>query len=374
MHILTLNAGSSTLKFALFKEGSPPVRVLGQTLEVAASDTSRDTSPVDAVLERLAPFGGLEQVTAVGHRIVHGGPSFQRPTRIDDPMLAELRKLSALDPDHLPAEIAMVEAVRRAAPETPQIACFDTAFHATMPRVARLLPLPSSYEAQGVRRYGFHGLSCEYLVGELERVAGKAAARGRLVIAHLGSGSSLTAVRDGHSIDTTMSFTPNSGVPMATRSGDLDPGVLIHLARTEKTSLDALDEMLNKRSGLLGVSGAGGSADMRELLRRESSHEGSAIAVALFCHWARKAIGALATTLDGIDTLIFSAGIGEKAAVVRARICSGLRHLGVTVDAAQNDANAPLISTDGSPCAVRVIPTDEEAVIARETHRLTRGG
>jgi acetate kinase len=367
MRILTLNAGSSSLKLALFEEGSPPARTLGETMDRVPGDAI----PLEAVLERLSRFGGLREVAAVGHRIVHGGPFFDRSRRIDDEVLARLRELCALDPDHMPVEVAIIDAVRGAAPDTPQFACFDTAFHSHMPRVSRLLAIPLRYEAEGVRRYGFHGLSCQYLVEEIRRTAGDTAARGRLVLAHLGSGASLTAVRDGRSVDTSMSFTPNSGVPMATRSGDLDPGVLVHLARAENLSVDALDELLNKRAGLLGVSGV--SADMRELLEREKTHAASADAVALFCHSVRKAIGALATTLDGIDTLVFSAGIGERAPLVRARISAGLTHLGVEIDPAKNQTNAPVISTDSSRCTVRVIATDEESIIARETQRLFRG-
>jgi acetate kinase len=367
MRILTLNAGSSTLKLALFEEGSPPARVSAATIELAAGHAP----PLESVVQKLAPFGGLESVGAVGHRIVPGGPTFDRSTRVDDAVLAQLRKLRRLDPDHLPVEIEIIEAVKSASPAMPQVACFDTAFHATMPRVSRLLPIPLAYETKGLRRYGFHGLSYQYLVEELGRVAGEAVARGRLVLAHLGSGSSLAAVRDGRSIDTTMSFTPNSGVPMATRSGDMDPGVLVHLVRTEKMSVDALDEMLSKRSGMLGVSGKSG--DMRELLLHEKDHPPSAEAVALFCHSVRKAIGALATTLDGVDTLVFSAGIGERSPVVRARICRGLSHLGIEIDATRNEATSPVISTDASRCTVRVIPTDEEAIIARDTLQLLGG-
>jgi acetate kinase len=367
MNILTLNAGSSTLKFGLFGEGSPAVRLAAGTVELAPGKAPT----MDPVLERLSPFGGLREVAAVGHRIVHGGSSFDRPTRIDDGMLAKLRDLCSLDPDHLPGEIAIIETARDGTPGRPHVACFDTAFHASMPRVSRLLPLPRAYEAQGVRRYGFHGLSCQYLVEELGRVS-EAAAGGRVVLAHLGSGSSLTAVREGRSVDTTMGFTPNSGVPMASRSGDLEPGVLVHLARTSKTRVDELDEMLNKRSGLLGVSGLSG--DMRELLARAEIDPACADAVGLYCHSVRKAIGALATTLDGLDTLVFSAGIGERAPSIRERICAGLAHLGVELDPVRNMANAPVISTAASRATVRVIPTDEEAIIARETLRLIQGG
>jgi acetate kinase len=283
-------------------------------------------------------------------------------------VLAELRSLCAIDPDHMPGAIAIIEAFGARAPGTPQVACFDTAFHAAMPRVARLLPLPRRYASAGVRRYGFHGLSYEFLLGELERIAGERAARGRVVLAHLGSGASLAAVRDGKCLDTTMAFTPNSGVPMGTRTGDLDPGVLVHLLRTESLAADALDDLLSRRSGLLGVSET--SPDMRDLLAREADDERSADAVALFCYGVRKAIGALAAVLGGLDTLVFAGGIGENAPPVRARIASGLDHLGVRLDDARNEVNAPVVSADGARCIARVMHTDEEIVIARDTQRI----
>jgi len=283
-------------------------------------------------------------------------------------LLLELRRLAPLDVEHLPAEISMVEALRRRAPSLPQVACFDTAFHHTMPRVARLVPIPRRYEDRGVCRYGFHGLSYAYLLEELERIAGPTAARGRVVMAHLGSGASLCAANEGRSIDTTMGFTPTSGIPMGTRSGDLDPGVLLHLVRAEGMSVDALEELLNKRSGLLGVSDT--SPDMRDLLAREETDPRTAEAVALFCYQAKKAVGALAAALGGIETLVFAGGIGERSALVRARITAGLEHLGVHLDPARNAVGAPILSADGSPCTVRLIPTDEELIIARETLRV----
>ncbi|HSY22894.1 MAG TPA: acetate kinase, partial [Polyangiaceae bacterium] len=219
------------------------------------------------------------------------------------------------------------------------------------------------WEARGVVRYGFHGLSYAYLMGELGRVAGQGVARGRVVLAHLGGGSSLAAVKDGRSVDTTMGFTPTGGVPMGTRSGDLDPGVLVHMMRKSGLSPAGLDEVVNKRSGMLGLSGV--TSDMRELLARESSDTNCADAVAVYCHAVKKAVGALAATMGGIETLVFSGGIGEHAAPVRARICEGLEHLGVCLDPEKNEASAPLVSTGA--CAVRVIPTDEESVILRET-------
>ena len=356
--ILVLNAGSSSLRFALF-EGA---RVAGGSIERVHPGDQQ--SALGQVLEHLEPHGGLAGVAAVGHRLVHGGPSLTGPTILDDDALAELRRLAQLDPDHLPAEISLVDAMRARAPAMPQVGCFDTAFHAGIPRVARLLAIPRRFERQGVRRYGFHGLSYQFVLEEVGRLAGEAA-HGRVVIAHLGSGSSLAAVLGGTCVDTTMGFTPNSGVPMGTRSGDLDAGLLVYLLRAEKLTVDQLDAMLSKESGLLGVSGS--TADMRDLLEREGTDGGAADAVALYCHQVRKAIGALATTLDGLDMLVFTGGIGENAAAVRARVCEGLGHLGVRLDTGRNAASTPVVSTDSSRVVVRVVRTDEERIIARET-------
>jgi acetate kinase len=237
-----------------------------------------------------------------------------------------------------------------------------------MPRVARLLPVPRRFEARGMRRYGFHGLSYQYLSEELARVAGAGAAAGRVVMAHLGSGTSLAAMHEGRCLETTMSFTPNSGVPMGTRSGDLDPGVVLRLLRSEGLGVEGVDDLLSRRSGLLGVSET--SSDMRDLLAREATDERAAEAVELYCYQCRKAVGALAAVLGGLDTLVFAGGIGENAPAVRARIAKGLGHLGVRLDPARNDAGAAVVSVDTSPCVVRVVHTDEEAIIARETLRL----
>jgi acetate kinase len=369
--ILTLNAGSSSLKFALFDAGAPPRRLLGHAVTRVGSRPSQYAQSLDAVLAAIDSNGGLGELAAVGHRIVHGGPHYATSQPLTPEVLDALRRLVLIDPDHLPAEIALVEAMRIRAPSLPQVACFDTAFHRTMPRVARLLPLPLHYEREGVQRYGFHGLSYTFLSEELERVAGQPQARARVVLAHLGSGASLAAVKEGRCVDTTMGFTPNSGIPMSTRSGDLDPGVIVHLLREERLDADALDDLLSRRSGLLGVSET--SLDMRDLLSRRATDPRAADAVMLFCHHVRKAVGALAATLGGIDTLVFSGGIGENAAPVRAEVMRGLEHLGMRLDQARNDAACPVISAEGSACTVRVIPTDEESVIARDTIRVIGG-
>jgi acetate kinase len=306
--------------------------------------------------------GGRHTLTAVGHRVVHGGPKYWKPARITGEMVEELHRLSPFNPDHLPEEILLTEAFHRRFPELPQVACFDTAFHHDLPRVAQLLPIPRRYEAQGVRRYGFHGLSYAFLMGELSRLAGPKSAQGRVILAHLGNGASLAAVRDGKSMDTSMSFTPTAGVPMSTRSGDLDPGLVWYLARTEKMGAKEFNETVNFQSGLLGVSET--SSDMRDLLDREGQDMRAAEAVALFCYQVKKWIGSFAAALGGLDTLVFAGGIGENAPVVRTRICEGLGFLGIELEESRNAANAGVISTAASRVAVRVVHTDEERMIA----------
>jgi acetate kinase len=307
--------------------------------------------------------GGRESLTAVGHRVVHGGPKYSKPQRITAEMVEELLRLSAFDPEHLPEEILLTEAFHRRFPDLPQVACFDTAFHHDLPRVARLLPIPRRYEAQGVRRYGFHGLSYAFLMGELARLSGTEVARGRVILAHLGNGASLAAVRDGKPVDTSMSFTPTAGVPMSTRSGDLDPGLVWYLARTEDLDAKQFNAMVNFQSGLLGVSET--SSDMRDLLEHETQDVRAAEAVALFCYQVKKWIGAFAAALGGLDTLVFAGGIGENAPTVRARICDGLGFLGIELEEKRNAANEGVISAPTSKVPVRVIRTDEEHMIAK---------
>jgi acetate kinase len=383
LHILTINGGSSSVKFALFKAAEPPERILagavervgspGATLRVRgankADDLSRAVTAPDhsaavvALMDWIEARGGHDALTAVGHRIVHGGPAYSEPARITSAMVEALRRLSPFDSEHLPEEILLIDAFRRRFPDLAQVACFDTAFHHDLPRVARLLPIPRRYEAQGVRRYGFHGLSYQFLMGELTHQAGPAAAQGRVILAHLGNGASLAAVRKGKPFDTSMAFTPNSGVPMGTRSGDLDPGLFLYLARTEGLDAKRFNEIVSFQSGLLGMSET--SSDMRELLDRESQDVRAAEAVALFCYQVKKCIGAFAAALGGLDTLIFAGGIGENAPIVRARICDGLSFLGLELDDNRNTANEGVISAADGRVVVRVIRTDEELVIAR---------
>jgi len=388
MRILTINGGSSSIKFALFEAGDPLRRILDggieriglpeATLRVKglnpADNFSRlvmapdHTVAVGALMDWIEEHSGRDALAAVGHRVVHGGPSFSQPQRITADMLEELRRLSPFDPEHLPEEILLTEAFHQRFPDLPQVACFDTAFHHDLPRVARILPIPRRYEALGLRRYGFHGLSYAFLMEELARVAGTEAAQGRIILAHLGNGASLAAVRGGKPVDTSMGFTPASGLPMSTRSGDLDPGLVWYLASTENMSAKQFNEMVNSQSGLLGVSET--SSDMRDLLKCEDRDERAAEAVALFCYQVKKCIGAYAAALGGLDTLVFAGGIGENAPPVRARICEGLAFLGIELDGPQNAVSAGVISTVTGRITVRVIHTDEEQMIAKTVCRV----
>jgi acetate kinase len=299
---------------------------------------------------------------AVGHRIVHGGPEHLQPERIDDMLIAALRQAIPFAPLHLPGELALIEEVSKQNPNLPQVACFDTAFHARMPEIARRLALPSFLQQAGVRRYGFHGLSYESIVRALgPRVSG------RVIVAHLGNGASMVALADGEPRDTTMSFTPCGGLVMGTRPGDLDPGVVVYLARTRGMEASAIEDLLNRQSGLLAISET--TSDMQALLAARSSDARAELAVAVFCYNARKWIGALTAVLGGLDSLVFTGGIGEHAAPVREEICRELSFLGIQLDAGRNARSEPDISTNGSRVPVRVIPTDEEGIVARHTAR-----
>ena len=383
--ILTVNAGSSSIKFALYEAdprlprflygaieriGLPGTRLtvddIGrneqQSRHVEASDHG---AAAQVLIDSLGEY--FNSVAAVGHRVVHG-MQYTEPMRITPALLDELHRIACYDPDHLPLELKLIEALQRRDPTQPQVACFDTAFHRTLPRVAQLLPIPRRYQAMGIRRYGFHGLSYAYLLEELERIAGRQAALGRIVLAHLGNGASMAAVRDGKSIDTTMGFTPAGGLPMGTRPGDLDPGVAWWLMDSGKVNGKEFNHLINHESGLLGVSET--SADMRDLLAREAADVRAAEAVALFCYEARKRIGALAAALCGIDALVLSGGIGENSPAVRTRICEALAFLGVELEEERNAANASVISVAGARVTVRVMRTDEESMIARTVYRL----
>ena len=380
--VLTLNVGSSSLKFSVFTVGGAVDRRLsGKFDQVGRSETRfelKDASgamnsevigsvdqrgAAEFLFERLDQKIGLAQLKAIGLRVVHGGARYRRPALIDGEMMQYLRHIRAFAPEHLPAELELIESCRTRFPGVPLIACFDTGFHHGMPVVARTLPIPRRYAAKGVERFGFHGLSYSFLLDELERQAGAAAARGRLVLAHLGNGASLAAVHNGQSVDTSMGFTPAAGVPMGTRSGDLDPGLVLYLAQTEGMDAVAFDRMVNHESGLLGVSET--SSDVRKLLQREPGDSRAAEALALFCYGVKKTIGAFAAALGGLDTLVFTGGIGENSDIIRTRICDGLGFLGVDLDPAANEAGDPLISFPENRVAVRVIRTDEGAVIVK---------
>jgi acetate kinase len=387
--VLTINGGSSSIRFALYDARDVATKLLGGKIdriglrgstmtvdEMRHGAMSRIQTSVDAadhhsaavfLMEYLGSRPSFEAVRAVGHRIVHG-MQHSSPERVTPGLLGELRKIIPYDPEHLPREIELIETVRSIHPGLEQVACFDTAFHRTMPRVATLLPIPRRYESKGVQRYGFHGLSYTYLMAELRRVGDAAATSGRVILAHLGSGASLAAVRDGRCIDTSMGFTPTSGLVMSTRSGDLDPGVMSFLALTESMDAAAFQKMVTHASGLLGMSET--SSDIRDLLAREGEDARAADAVALFCYQIKKWIGAFAAALGGVDTLVFAGGIGENAVAVRARVCEGLQYLGIQLDDARNAQCAALVSVDSGSVAVRVIRTDEESVIADATVQL----
>lgn len=386
--ILTINGGSASIKFALFDadqmlnrilvgrieriglpEASFVVKGLNKADNFTRSVTATNhTEAVGLLMDWIEERIRRGELTAVGHRVVHGGPKYSEPQRITTEMVEELHQLQAFDPEHLPEEILLTEAFHRRFPDLVQVACFDTAFHHDLPRVAQLLPIPRRYEAQGVRRYGFHGLSYAFLMEELARRAGPQAARGRVILAHLGNGASLAAVYEGKSVDTSMGFTPAAGVPMSTRSGDLDPGLVWYLERTERITAKKFNEMVNFQSGLLGVSET--SSDMHDLLERETEDVRAAEAVALFCYQVKKWIGAFTAVLGGLDTLVFAGGIGENASVVRARICDGLGFLGIELEEKQNVASAAVISAEASRVAVRVMHTDEEWMIAQTVCRV----
>jgi acetate kinase len=389
--ILTLNAGSSSLKFALFDvdaatRGEMLATARGQIegLDEAPHLLAHDAAGAvlaeqrwlastphafAIVLDALLAFAdthlGGAGLAAVGHRIVHGGAKHITPARVTPALLADLEDLTSLDPLHMPHNVAPIHAVAASRPALAQVACFDTAFHHTLPPVARRCGLPRALEAAGVRRYGFHGLSYEYIAARLVTHA-PALARGRVIAAHLGSGASLCALHKGRSIATTMGFSALDGLLMATRCGSLDPGIMLYLAR-QGHSFTEIEDMLYHRSGLLGVSGISG--DIRELLA--SSDPRAREAIELFTYRIATEAGALVSGLGGLDGLVFTAGIGEHAPAVRADVCARLAWLGLRLDVDANAAGAPCISTPDSAVEVRVIATDEEAVIARHTRRLS---
>ena len=388
-YVLAMNGGSSSIKFTLYRMGDSPARRLhgkvdriglrGATLTFDDLERNQHDSRIigdfdhrsaaNFLIDWLDKQIGLTSIEAVGHRVVNGGAHYNEPQRVTQELLDALRRISAYAPEHLPSEIGLIDLFRERVPGLPQVVCFDTAFHRDMPRVAKILPIPRRFQAQGVERYGFHGLSYSFLMEDLARVVGAEAALGRVILAHLGNGASLAAVRGGKSIDTSMGFTPAAGVPMGSRSGDLDPGLVWYLAQTEHMTAKQFHQMVNHESGLLGVSET--SSDLRDLLAREADDVRAAEAVALFCYQVKKCIGAFAAALGGLDMLVFAGGIGENAPMIRARICADLDFLGIQLDPIRNKSNEPVISTDASRVSVRVMSTDEELMIAKTVSRIT---
>ena len=388
MSILCVNAGSSSIKVAVYRPDAAEALVTGAVEGIGESESHlwlrdahgailRDetrSSPshdeaIDLVLEAVDRIEHAPAVAAVGHRVVHGGRRFVEPTLIDGAVLQELGGLVHLAPLHMPSAIAAIAAVATRSPSIPQVACFDTAFHRRLPEIAQRLPLPEWAWQEGICRFGFHGLVYEHVTEILGPRCG------RVVIAHLGSGASMAAIHDGLPIDTTMAFTPTAGLMMGTRTGDLDPGIIVHLLRDHGMDADDIEHLVNSESGLQGVSGS--TADMHSLLEARALDARADRAITMFCRSARKAIGALAATLGGIDQLVFTGGIGENAPVVRAEICAGLEHLGVVIDPERNTCNDDVVSAPDAPCGVRTVTASEDVVIARHTAALIgsrRGG
>lgn len=380
--VLTINGGSSSIKFALYEmEETLKQLFYGEIENIStknavlnfgdASAGKKNTLNINTVdydesvnqlIDWLELQEGFTSVKAIGHRIVHG---MQRtaPEKITAKLLDDLKQICPYDPEHLPLEIKLIEIFAKRYPKLVQVACFDTSFHSTMPLVAKLLPIPKKYFAMGIQRYGFHGLSYAYLMQELERIDGKETATGKIILAHLGNGASLAAVKEGKCIDTSMGFTPASGLVMGTRTGDLDPGVAWYLMQVEKFTAKQFNRLINHESGLLGISET--SSDMRKLIKNKNTNSCAAHAFNLFCYQTKKYIGAYIAALEGLDTLVFSAGIGEHSPEVRSQICDGLQFLGIKLDKIKNRDNEPIISTDKSKVTVRVMRTNEQLMIAR---------
>jgi acetate kinase len=388
--ILTLNSGSSSLKFAVYRVGDRDrslrsligsidrIGLIGSRFSVQGDgrppiselvDCYDHDAAIDLLLSRLKTLFGGERLDAIGHRFVHGGDQYREPQLVTPTLLETIHSLIHLAPDHLPHQLKVVRAIQRRYPGFVHVACFDTAFHRRMPEIAQRYPLPSNLWESGVRRYGFHGLSYEYIVDELKSQNVAAATDGRLLIAHLGNGASMAAIDHEQPVDTTMGLTPTGGLMMGSRSGDLDPGVLIYLLREKGFGIRTIDDLVNHHAGLVGIAGM---ADMQELLQRESNDPRAAMAVELFCYQTKKMLGAMAASLGGLDLLVFTAGIGAHAPTIRRRICEGLEFLGVRLDSHRNGANDAIISRDDSPVQVRAMQTDEEWMIARHTYQVFR--
>ncbi len=363
--IIAINAGSSSIKATIYElgEGGQELNELS-TLELSLNGASINETAEDFV-RRLREGLEEEQLVSIAHRIVQGGPKYTLPVKITESIIKDLEEYMIFDREHLPLALKLIALCEQSFTQAIQIACFDTAFFNNLPRLAQLLPLPQQYQGvDGLRRYGFHGLSYSYLQQAFRTEAGEEAVNGRVIYAHLGSGSSLTATYQAQPIDTTMSFTPASGIVMSSRSGDLDPGLGWYLYQKDGVTPEQFNKMMSTESGLLGISGL--SADMKTLLDNESSNQRAAEAVALFCYRVAQAIASLSSTIGGLDSLIFSGGIGEQSSIIRGRVCSKLEFLGISLDESRNQSHQRLISTEHSAVGVHVLPTDEAHVIASQ--------
>ena len=387
-YILAANVGSSSVKFDLFETGQSFGKIvacsidnIGQaTAQMSVTDYGSSdhfshaieavnhAAATDKLLEWLKQQLAGAPLAGIGHRIVHGGPTYVEPVIINDEVIQKLHGFILFDPQHMPLELDLIATLRQLFPEVPHIACFDTSFHHDLPNITRLLPIPRAYEAKGIRRYGFHGLSYTYVMKQLRSGVGEDAANGKIIIAHLGSGASLTAIHYGKPVDTSMALTPAAGIPMSTRSGDLDPGLALYLARSESMTPEQFNDLVNFKSGLLGISES--SADMKQLLELEDRDPRAKDAVEMFCYYVRKTIGGYAATLGGLDTLVFTGGMGEKAPKIRAQACANLDFLGIRIDEERNLRGDAVISADDSRVTVRVIPTDEASTIADAVRRI----
>ena len=389
-NVLAINGGSSSIKFSLYEVAEVQRKVFEGSLEriglpksllrikgLAQTDNfSKDIiagdqkAAVGVLMDWIQKRVGADALTAVGHRMVQGGPKYSEPQIVTKEILDDLYLYEAFDPEHLPQELMIIEAFIYQFPDVPQVLCFDTAFHHDMPRVAQILAIPRRYETKGVRRFGFHGISYSFLMRELARLEGEDVLDSKVILAHLGNGASLAAVKDGKSIDTSMGFTPSAGLVMGTRCGDLDPGLNYYLARTEGMDAGQFQHMVNEESGLLGISET--SSDMKDLILHEANDIRAKEAIEVFCYQTKKWIGSYSAALGGLDTLVFSGGIGENVPAIRQRICEGLEFFGIEIDENLNRTNEGLISKETSWVNVRVIHTDEEFMIAQQASQILK--
>lgn len=386
--LLVLNGGSSSIKANIYDFLDPThclVEMRVENIGVEGTRVITKKKSAEESTEYVGLLGFTEAVAllfermrgiiadspvAIGYRVVHGGTYFTAPTVIDDAVIDKLRELVPLDPMHMPGVLQLISAANTYLPGRVHVACFDTSFYSELPRVAQIIPIPRRYEATGVRRYGFHGLSYSYLLNSFREICGEDAAQGRIIMAHLGSGASLTALHRGKPLDTTMGLSPASGIPMSTRSGDIDPGVVSHLHAVAGLDFEDINTLLNEQSGLLGVSET--TPDMYELLQNSLTDVRASEAVELFCYQVKKTIGAFSAVLGGVDSIVFSGGMGENAPIIRKNILVGLEYLGAYVDDMRNERGDERISSDTSRVGLHILHTDESQVIARQVTELLK--